>query len=178
MPIRQLTWMGLLVALSVVLTRLFSFAIPIGGTMALRLGFGPIPIIMAGLLMGPVAGLLVGAVADLLGFVLNPMGGLYLPDFTLISMLTGLIPALVYRGLGRTLHPRWRVAISVVITQVVTTLVLTPLALQYRFKMPLVVTLPMRFAAQAILIPAYSLVIWVICSRVAAAFPQFRNDRR
>lgn len=169
--------MGLLVALSIVLTRLFSFAIPLGGTMALRLGFGPIPIVMAGLLMGPVAGLLVGAVADLLGFVLNPMGGLYLPDFTLISMATGLIPALIYRSFGRTLHPRWKVTLSVLVTQVVTTLVLTPMALLYRFKMPLVVTLPMRFAAQAILIPAYSLIIWVICSRMAKAFPQF-GDRQ
>lgn len=175
MPIRRLTWMGLLVALSIVLTRLFSFTIPIGGTMALRLGFGPIPIIMAGLLMGPVAGLIVGAVADLLGFVLNPMGGLYLPDFTLISMATGLIPALVHRGFARTLHLRWKVFISVLISQVITTLVLTPLVLQYRFKMPLAVTLPMRLAAQAILIPAYSLIIWIICSRVAAAFPQFRD---
>ncbi|MGE5654481.1 MAG: folate family ECF transporter S component [Bacillota bacterium] len=175
MQIRRLTWMGLLVALSIVLTRLFSFTIPIGGTTALRLGFGPIPIVIAGLLMGPVAGIIVGAVADLLGFLLNPMGGLYLPDFTLISMVTGLIPALVYRAMGKGLHPRWKVTISVIINQVITTLILTPLVLQYRFKMPLAVTLPMRLAAQAILIPAYSLIIWIVCSRVASAFPQFRD---
>lgn len=181
MQIRRLTWMGILVALSIVLTRLFSLTFPIGGTTALRLGFGPVPIIMAGILMGPVEGLMVGAVADLLGFVLNPMGGLYLPDFTVISMLSGVLPAIMYKGLRKRLQPRLKVLLAVLFSQVATALVLTPIVLLVRFKIPLAVTLPMRLVAQAILIPAYSMMIWIIGSRIASLFPdyfpQFKGER-
>lgn len=81
---------GLLVALSIILTRFFS----IMPTPQLRIGFGQIPILLSGFLYGPVVGACVGAIADIVGVSLMPQGTIHL-GFTLSSMLTGLIPGLI-----------------------------------------------------------------------------------
>ena len=62
---------------------------------SVRLSFGNIPLIMAGLLLGPAAGLMTGIVSDVLGFLINSHGGAYHPGFTLSAGLTGLIPGLI-----------------------------------------------------------------------------------
>ena len=85
---------GLLVAASVILTRWLGVTVSLAGVGALRLAFGDIPIILAGLILGPLGGGLVGATGDLPGFALNPMGGAYFPGFTLTAALTGVLPAL------------------------------------------------------------------------------------
>ncbi|NLK97869.1 MAG: folate family ECF transporter S component [Epulopiscium sp.] len=93
---RVLVACGLLASISIVLTRLFSYMIPLAGLPALRIGFGDIPVIISGMLFGPIAGGLTGGVSDLLGFILNPMGGPYIPGFTISAVLRGLIPGLIY----------------------------------------------------------------------------------
>ena len=85
-------------ALSVILTRLFSFILPIGGLPTIRIGFGSIPITLSGILFGPVIGGLVGLGADVIGVMVNPQGAFH-PGFTLSSVLQGVIPALVFMGL-------------------------------------------------------------------------------
>lgn len=87
---------GLLAGLSIVMTRAFSFMIPLAGLPALRIGFGSLPVIIAGILFGPLVGGAVGMVADLIGFIINPMGGAYFPGFTVSAALNGVIPGLVY----------------------------------------------------------------------------------
>ena len=85
---RDLVLASLFIALSIVFARLFSIRISEG----LRLSFGQTPIILAGILLGPVWGLIVGALADVVGFAVAPMGA-YIPGLTLTSALVGLIPA-------------------------------------------------------------------------------------
>ncbi|MDI7250904.1 MAG: ECF transporter S component, partial [Bacillota bacterium] len=63
LPLRLVTWGAMLIALSVVLTRVASIRIPVGGVEAIRIGFGALPILMAGVWGGPVFGFIVGAVA-------------------------------------------------------------------------------------------------------------------
>ena len=87
---------GLLAALSIVFTRVFSFMIPLAGLPALRIGFGTLPITISGILFGPLVGGLVGMVSDLVGFMINPMGGSYFPGFTLSAALEGIIPGLLF----------------------------------------------------------------------------------
>ncbi len=87
---RNLVIASLLIALSVVFARVFSIRISEG----LRISFAQTPIIISGLLLGPVWGLAVGALADLTGFVLFPMGA-YLPGFTVISALVGFVPGII-----------------------------------------------------------------------------------
>jgi ECF transporter S component (folate family) len=88
---------GLLAAISIVLTRVFSIMIPLGGIPALRLGFGSLPIMIAGLLFGPIVGGLTGVVADLIGVMLNPMGGSFFPGFTLSAAMNGILAGLLFQ---------------------------------------------------------------------------------
>lgn len=86
--------LALLVATSIILTRFLSFYVPIFGTNSIRVGLGHIPIILAGILFGPVAGAMVGAVSDVLGTLLfSPFP--YFPGLTFSAALTGLIAGLI-----------------------------------------------------------------------------------
>ncbi len=88
---------SLLTAISIVLTRFFSYMIPLGGMPALRIGFGNVPLIAAGMMFGPLVGGAVGVVADLIGYVLNPMGGAYFPGFTVSAALYGVLSGLLFK---------------------------------------------------------------------------------
>ncbi len=94
--IMRLSLGALFVSLSIILTRYAS----INPFPTIRIGFGPLPIQIAGIILGPVSGALVGLVADPLGFVMNPQGVYHL-GFTLTSVLNGLIPGLIAMGLNR-----------------------------------------------------------------------------
>ncbi|MFP4017550.1 MAG: folate family ECF transporter S component, partial [Halanaerobiales bacterium] len=91
---RRMVYLSFLIALSIILTRVFSLRIAIGGVEGIRIGFGALPIILASVLFGPLAGGIVGAVSDVLGFFINPMGA-YMPHFTLTAFLTGFIPGFI-----------------------------------------------------------------------------------
>lgn len=86
---------GLFISLSVVLKILFELYIPLGGFPTLRLNLTAIPIMLSGILLGPVAGLAVGTIADILSFIVRPSGP-YFIGFTLSSALTGFIPGLLF----------------------------------------------------------------------------------
>ncbi|MCI6609594.1 MAG: folate family ECF transporter S component [Ezakiella sp.] len=87
---KTLVLAAVLTALSVVLTRFFSVQL----TSTMRIGIGPLPIIMSGIILGPIFGGMVGLVADLIGFLINPGGNFHL-GFTLSSVLTGVLPGIV-----------------------------------------------------------------------------------
>ncbi|MCT4597025.1 MAG: folate family ECF transporter S component [Vallitalea sp.] len=100
---------GLLIAISIILTRVFGIMVPVAGVSALRISFGMIPVYIASFLFGPLMGGLVGMISDLIGFMLNPMGGAYFPGFTLSAILIGIIPGLLMKlvkrfNLGRKLY--------------------------------------------------------------------------
>lgn len=86
---------GFLTALSIVLTRFFYFFLPIAGLAnTLRISFGELPIMVAGLLFGPIVGGISGVAADAIGVLINSQGAFH-PGFTLSSMLWGVIPGLL-----------------------------------------------------------------------------------
>lgn len=87
---KTLVLAAVLTALSVVLTRFFSVQL----TSTMRIGIGPLPIIMSGIILGPIFGGMVGLVADLIGFLINPGGSFHL-GFTFSSVLTGVLPGIV-----------------------------------------------------------------------------------
>jgi riboflavin transporter len=91
---------GLLIAISIVLTRIFSANLLIADVPASRLSIGFLPIIISGMISGPIWGFAVGGLADLLGFLVFP-SGTYFPLITLTSALAGLLPALIMLFLGK-----------------------------------------------------------------------------
>lgn len=158
---REMVFSGMLIALSVVLTRFASIRIPIGGIEGIRIGFGTLPIVVGGILFGPWVGGLVGALADIIGFSLSPMGP-YLPHFTLTAALHGIIPGLFAFTLSFGSKEK-RMIWGIVLAQVLVSGMLTPYFLHTIFGMPWrilllprLVTVPLHSAVYSLL--ALSLV--------------------
>ena len=93
--ILKLVVCGLLTALGVILGGLLSIPAMPFGSYTLKIGFGVLPVLLAGVLFGPVYGGIVGALTDLLQALLFPKGA-YMPWFTLVGIFFGLIPGLFF----------------------------------------------------------------------------------
>jgi len=156
---RHLVYAALLTALSIVATRLLSLRIPIGGVESVRIGFGPLPVLLSGIWLGPLWGGLVGLAADLVGFALQPVGA-YLPQITLVSVLRGLLPALIIRLYKRT--DLAGLSLAIAIPQILLSLVIMPLILLQAFGVPVIVNVPMRALTQLIAIPIYVTIARVL----------------
>ena len=87
----SLTVCALLTAMSVVLARVLTL-IPAETT---RISLEALPIVLAGLLCGPIPGALVGFAADLIGCLFSPYG--YNPIFCVPPILYGLLAGAVRR---------------------------------------------------------------------------------
>lgn len=82
---QQLVTMALLVALDIVLSRFGS--INLWNT---RIGFGFVPIVVAGMLLGPTKAALTAGVADIIGALLVPTGAFF-PGLTVTAVLRGVL---------------------------------------------------------------------------------------
>ena len=82
---QQLVTMALLVALDIVLSRFGS--INLWNT---RIGFGFVPIVVAGMLLGPFKAAVTAAVADVIGALLVPTGAFF-PPLTVTAVLRGIL---------------------------------------------------------------------------------------
>lgn len=99
--VRELAAAGILTAAAVILTRLLTVNVADG----VRIGLGNLPILLAGLWLGPVYGVLVGALSDVLGAILlSPYG--WNPLLTVSPALYGLAAGLIGLALKKA-EPRW-----------------------------------------------------------------------
>lgn len=163
---REMVYMSFLIALNIVLTRVASIRISFGAVEGIRIGFGGFPTILAGIMMGPIAGGIVGAVGDIIGFSINPMGGAYMPHFTLTAALTGIIPSLILMLFKRGNYSLWQLIIAIGISQSITSIILVPYFLQLTFKIPFFATLPARIFSQCINVPIYSILIQTLLKKL------------
>ncbi len=168
-----MTYLALLTALAVVLTRYASVRVSFAGVENVRFGFGQFPAIMAGVLYGPWGGAAVGALADVVGYLLSPIGP-YMPHFTLTAALTGALPALFLAVLRpkRVSAPSFgHLLLAVGLAQALVAIGLTPYFLKILFGMPWAVTVIPRVVAQAILIPVYASLLHLIIRSVSDLAP-------
>ncbi len=113
MRTKKIVQAALLVALSVVMTRMLptSYAVALFGLspLTVRFAFGLIPIYLAAVRLGFGYGACVAALADVIGYLINPMGGTYMPVMTLVAALGGAICGLIAWNSGRL----WRIALGI-----------------------------------------------------------------
>jgi ECF transporter S component (folate family) len=83
--IKKIAYVGLLIALEIILTRFLSFE-----NQFIRIGFGFIPVSMIAILFGPLTGGLAAAIADVAGMMIWPKA-FFFPGFTFSAFLTGVI---------------------------------------------------------------------------------------
>ncbi len=104
---RNIVIMGILVAMNIVFTRLLSIQ-----TATIRIGFGFVPIAVAGMLLGPIPAGLVAVLGDVIGMFINATGAFH-PGITLNAFLTGLVFGLfLYKN-----QKLWRVLAAVAVNQ-------------------------------------------------------------
>ncbi|WP_303835659.1 folate family ECF transporter S component [Ruminococcus flavefaciens] len=123
---------ALLVAMSIVLGKFG--AINIGNS--IRIGFGGMPIQMAGIFFGPVIGAVVGLVADVAGCILK--GYSINPIITLGSTCIGLVSGLMFhyalKQMKKVLLPK--IAISTVAAHAVGSMLITSIGLYAYYHTP------------------------------------------
>lgn len=153
--IKNMAIAGFLIALSVVLSRFI--ALP--GIIT----FGGLPIIFAGIGLGPILGGIVGGLGDIVKAALFPTGPM-MPHFILTSALTGIIPGLVTIVLKTNLsRPKlWKIFIAILAGQFITTVLLVPYFRYILFGHPLLLTMGKSVIRQAVNIPLYTLIIKVL----------------
>ncbi len=160
----KITSMGFLIALSIILTRVASLRVAIGGVEGIRIGLGGLPIILGGIIFGPLAGGIIGAFSDLLGYFINPMGA-YMPHFTLTSALTGIIPALVLKLSQKNEPNVLELGIAIAAGQTITSLILVPYFLHILFGLPWVILMPPRIIGVPVNIFLYTVAINLLLKR-------------
>lgn len=160
---RKLVNLGLLISLSVVLTRFFGTQLLIAGVGALRLSFGEVPIMLAGVLFGPLAGACVGGLADIIGFAINPMGGAYIPLLTVTAALTGALPGWLLSGRDPTTVNPWLVGGAVAVTGLVVAAGLNTYVLSLALGRPAMALFPLRLLARILLTPAHAGAVMLLC---------------
>ncbi|MEW5919902.1 MAG: folate family ECF transporter S component [Bacillota bacterium] len=169
---QMLTRMALLIALNIILARFLSVRVPIGGAEGLRIGFGSLPVIFAGVFMGPLAGGIVGAVGDLIGYFINPIGGAYMPHFTMTAALRGIIPGLVMllMARGRKEVGIFPLFLAVCLTLVTVEIFLIPYFIETLFGVFRAVLVPPRIIQNIITIPAYTILLFTLGRATERAF--------
>ena len=119
--VRTLTAMALLIAMSIVFSRVLSIS-----TGFVRFNLGSLPVLLAAVVFGPGAGFAVGAVADIIGGVLA--GYAINPLITLGAGAIGLVAGFAWQKLS-SLSTNLRLAASVLLGHFVDSMVITSLAL-------------------------------------------------
>ena len=156
---------ALLVALSIVASRFLSINTPI-----IRIGFGWLPILLAGLLYGPGWGFIVGALADFIGANLFPFGP-YFPGFTLSAGLSGaIVPLLLGRDHWRSSY--WKLLGAIAISEVVTSVILNTYWLMIITGKTAFALLPLRGLNAAVMIPVMASITFALRKGVLRFMPE------
>ena len=151
--VKTLVFMALLVAMHLVLTRVF--VVELG---AYRISVGSVCTILAGLWMGPAAGAVCGLTADILGCFMK--GYPIDPFITTAAICWGLIPALL-KPLYANRTKKGKTAgivLSVLGTAVLSSLVLTTMGLVLFEGYNFYTIIPGRLVQFVVLIPIYSVL--------------------
>ena len=132
-------------------------AMPLG-SYTLKIGLGVLPVIVTAVLYGPLYGGTVGALTDLLQALIFPKGA-YMPWFTVIGALFGVIPGMFFvKGQKPTLK---RIFVAVFSGQTVCSVVLNTLLLMWLYGSPWQIVYA-RLINQAVMIPLYTALVYYV----------------
>ncbi|MBQ7365276.1 MAG: folate family ECF transporter S component [Clostridia bacterium] len=155
--LRVLIFSSILCALSVILGQYLS--IKIGNS--IRIGFGSLPVVLAGMLFGPWMGLLVGAISDIVGCAIYYGLGSMIPLVTLGMMAEGFLAGLIARK-----KTPIRIIVATASSRIVGTMLLRSLGLYLRYQTPITV-LAMRIPCVAIEIVLMAILLTYLLCRNA-----------
>ena len=169
--IRCLTVTGLLIAIYAALE-----FVTVQPSETLKINFGFLAIAAIGMLYGPVVGMFGAGICDIVGFLVKPSGA-FVPVFTLIAMVQGLIYGLiVYRkhsqrtGWGRTVETAVRAVIARILDVAIINLLLNTLAISMMYGKVFNVLFSSRLVKNLIELPFDIGLVIIILPAVLRAF--------
>lgn len=161
---KNLMLLALFSAISIILTRFLSFYLPIFAANSVRISLGNIPIILAGLLLGPIGGAATGIVADVIGATMfSPLG--YFPGFTLSACLVGFLPGILKSRLGKQFKFT-NILVIIFITELITSIGLNTLWLSILTNVNYIVLLVPRAGITLVMTVLYSWIIYILYKRL------------
>ncbi|MEQ8167413.1 MAG: folate family ECF transporter S component [Candidatus Eremiobacterota bacterium] len=155
---QRTVYLGLFIAITIILARYVNVQIKI-------ITFHGFPIILSGIIFGPVSGAIVGGLSDILGYFLNSFGKLYHPGFTLTSALTGFIPAMFLLPFNKDMKmpSLWYLTLAIFTGQFITKILLMPYFYsQMAGKNFLIIKMLEGSFSQMIHVPLYAFLIYKI----------------
>ena len=158
--LRLLAVSAFLAALSIICGKYL--ALSLGNV--LRFSFENLPILLAGMMFGPITGLVVGTVADVVGCVMvaYPIN----PLVTLGAACIGLFGGLLFR-LTRKLPLLWQTFVTVIATHLVASVVVKTIGLAAYYDMPLHILMLWRLLNYVIVGGAEWLLLYTILKNQA-----------
>ncbi len=110
----NLALMSALIAMQIILARFLSIQV----SDTLRISFESIPVILAGMWLGPIPGAIVAVVADFLGTIIHGYGA-WFPPLVLgpvaVGVLSGVSTKYIFRSPLAETRDTWKVAVTVVV---------------------------------------------------------------
>ena len=158
--LRLLAVSAFLAALSIVCGKYL--ALPVGNV--LRFSFENLPILLAGMMFGPITGALVGTVADLLGCLM--VGYTINPLVTLGAACIGLLGGLLFR-LTKRLLLLWQTCATVICSHLVASVIVKTFGLAAYYDMPFHILLLWRLLNYAIVAVAEWLLLYTLLKNQA-----------
>ena len=158
--LRLLAVSAFLAALSIVCGKYL--ALPVGNV--LRFSFENLPILLAGMMFGPITGALVGIVADILGcvmvaYTINPL-------VTLGAACIGFLGGVLFR-LTKKLPLLWQTCITVILTHLVASVIVKTFGLAAYYDMPFHILLLWRLLNYAVVGVVEWLLLYTILKNQA-----------
>ena len=154
---KRLSLLAMFIALQIVLSKFLMLQL----APSVRLSIDSVPILLAGIWFGPVAGGLVGALADFLGTILFPTAGAYFPPLTIAFLLIGLTAGVLSRVV-KVKHPLLRIALIVIVSEMVGSYLFKSFALSFLIGAPFSALLAARALPVAIVMVVNTILVAVL----------------
>lgn len=158
--LRLLAVSAFLAALSIICGKYL--ALSLGNV--LRFSFENLPILLSGMMFGPVAGALVGAVADLVGCLM--VGYTVNPLVTLGAVCVGILGGLLFR-LTKKLPLLWQTCITVILAHLVASVIVKTYGLAQYYDMPFHILMLWRLLNYVIVGVAEWLLLYTVLKNKA-----------
>ena len=161
---KKLILSALLLTLSIVLSRFLSIKTPL-----LSISFNFVPIMLAGLWLGPKYTMIIAGISDLIGAILFPFGEFFI-GFTASSVLMGLIYGfLLYKKDGTELSNKslmFRLIVSSVLVSLIVNLGLNTLWLVIMYDKAFFVIVGSRAIKEAIMVPVQVVTMFALVNAI------------
>ena len=153
--VKRLTLAAMLVAISVIVGIFCKNFLNFGNGL-LRVTFEGLPIIMSGIIFGPIVGGVVGFAADFISFFLSTQTFAISPIVSIAAALLGIIPGIIVKYVLRK-RTTFSIVLSASIAHIICSMIIKPIGLFVYYQWAVLVRIPLYM----VIAP---LEILVICS--------------